>query len=66
MMLSMRVTANLVSQPLDPGESPLCILGCMPGARRIGQPSKPLAITIIATLLFIAGWVALSHFGLIR
>jgi hypothetical protein len=33
----------------------------MPGAGRFGRPSKPLAIAVVALLLFIVGWVAVSR-----
>jgi hypothetical protein len=33
----------------------------MPGAGRFGRPSKPLAIAVVAILLFIVGWVVVSR-----
>jgi hypothetical protein len=35
----------------------------MPGAGRFGSPSKPLAIAVVAVLVFIVGWVVVSRVG---
>jgi hypothetical protein len=33
----------------------------MPGFRRFGSPSKPLAIAVVAVLVFFVGWVVVSR-----
>jgi hypothetical protein len=33
----------------------------MPGFRRFGSPSKPLAIAVVAVIVFVVGWVVVSR-----